>query len=329
MQFLEQTIAPMGMGCWAIGGPFYAGDQALGYGNTNDADSLATIEAAYDAGIRLFDTAAVYGCGHAERLLGQSLKDKEDALIVSKIGLNFDEKSKQLFGNDTNPSNILPAIDSCLQRLQRDRIDLVLLHINTLDLGTAKPLFQQMELARQSGKVRAYGWSTDFPDHAHAMASMPGFEAVQHAMNIFHDVPAMNQCIKSRQLTSLIRSPLAMGVLTGKFDKTSLLGANDIRGADDNWSPPYFSSGKVGDGYLKRLQAVRELLQLDGRTLPQGALSWIMAKSDRAIALPGARTVAQIQENAKALEFGPLPKNAMLEIETLIQREPETAPREL
>ncbi len=329
MKFLDKNIAPMGMGCWAIGGPFFSGEQALSYGQVVDSESIATVHAAHDAGIQLFDTAAVYGAGHGEVILGKALKGRSDVMISTKIGLDFDQQSKQLFGQDINPENVLPAIDACLKRLQREDIDLLLLHVNTLPLEQAAPLFEQMQLALQAGKVRAFGWSTDFPASVEAMASQPGFKAVQHAMNIYNDVPAMNTCIAQHQLTSLIRSPLAMGVLTGKFDGQSALPANDIRSADESWSPPYFVDGKVAPELLVRLEAVRELLKSDGRSLAQGALCWILAKSDRAIPLPGARNVKQIEDNAGALSFGPLPASVMDEIETLIQREPEGEAKEL
>lgn len=319
----------MGMGCWAIGGPFSAGERGLSYGLVDDAESIATVHAALDAGIRLFDTAAVYGTGHSERILAQALKGRQEVLVSTKIGLSFDEQSKQLFGNDTNPLHVQPAIDSCLRRLRRDCIDLLFLHVNDLAVEQAELIFEQMELARQAGKIQAYGWSTDFPANVSAIASQPGFAAVQHAMNVFQDVPAMNSCIAKHQLTSLIRSPLAMGVLTGKFDFQTKFPANDIRSADKNWRPSYFYEGKVEPDLLHQLNAVRELLKSDGRTLAQGALCWLWAKSNRALPLPGARTVTQMQDNAGALTFGPLTENVVEEIEDLIQREPGVEPKEL
>ena len=94
MKFLEPNIAPLGIGCWAIGGPFYAGEQSLGWSATDDATSTSTIHAAIDAGIRLFDTANVYGAGRSERMLGTALKNRSDAFIVSKFGMSFDEQTK-------------------------------------------------------------------------------------------------------------------------------------------------------------------------------------------------------------------------------------------
>lgn len=114
MRFLDQDISPIGMGCWPIGGAMFAGDETLGYANSNDDESTRTIHAALAAGITLFDTAPAYGAGHAERLLGRALKGHPDALIATKIGVSIDEDSKQLTGNDEDPASVRPAIDASL-----------------------------------------------------------------------------------------------------------------------------------------------------------------------------------------------------------------------
>lgn len=322
MNLLGSEIPPLGMGCWAIGGPFYRGDRPLGWSNVEDGESRRTIHAALEAGIRLFDTAAVYGAGHAERLLGEELKDQPDVLVVSKIGLAYDKTTKQLTGDQTDPAEVLPAIDRCLTRLQRDRIDILLLHLNDVAVARATPIFDEMERARQAGKIRAYGWSTDFPGRIAAMADREGFVAVEHAMNLFMDVPSVQGAVTEGGLTALIRSPLAMGVLSGRFTRDSTLPSDDIRSTSDG-PRDYFREGRVDPAALSRLDAVRELLTVGRRTLVQGALCWLLAKSDRNLPVPGARTAAQMQENAGALDHGPLPADVMAEIETLMDRPPE------
>jgi aryl-alcohol dehydrogenase-like predicted oxidoreductase len=310
------------MGCWPIGGPFFAGDQPLGYANADDAESIRTLHTALDAGVTLFDTAAVYGAGNAERLIGRALADRPEAMIVTKIGLAFDEDTKQLTGEETAPEAVLPAIDRCLARLNRDRIDILLLHINMLPMEQAAPIFDRMEAARAAGKIRAYGWSTDSPHRATAWPEQEGFVAVEHAMNVLRDTPTIQQALSEVSRAALIRSPLAMGVLTGKFDRDTQLPADDNRSRAESWRD-YFRDGKVEPKYLDTLAAIRELLQTGGRTLSQGALGWLWARGARNIPLPGARTVRQMQENAGALVHGPLPADVMAEIETLVPRPPE------
>jgi aryl-alcohol dehydrogenase-like predicted oxidoreductase len=322
MRVLQTEVAPLGMGCWPIGGPMFGGPGfgncgTLGYANSDDAESIRTIHAALASGIRLFDTAAVYGAGHAERLLAQALKDRPEALIVTKIGIAIDEDSKMLLGEETVPEAVLPAIDRCLSRLARDRIDVLLLHLNDLPLSKAEPIFEAMRRAVEAGKIRAYGWSTDLPRSVQAVAGQKDFVAVEHAMNILLDAPLMRATVRENDLFSLIRSPLGMGLLTGKYDANSQIPPTDIRAAG-NMVTAYFEDGRPSPRFLQKLDSVKELLQTDGRSLIQGALGWLWAKSDRNIPVPGARTVAQIEGIAAALAFGPLPALVVGEIDALV-----------
>lgn len=326
MQFLDHDIAPLGMGCWPIGGPMFSGEQSLGYANADDATSVRTIHAALAGGITLFDTAAAYGAGHSERLLGQALKDRPEALIATKIGIGIDEQTKQLTGDQTDPADVIPAIERCLHRLDRDRIDLMLLHQNALSVPQAEAIFDQLDVARAAGKIRAYGWSTDFSDSVSAVARRPGFVAVEHAMNVFFDAPLMQPIVQAEGVAALLRSPLAMGLLSGKYDAATVMPAEDIRAnAQLDWAS-YYIDGRVNPEFLAMLTAIRDLLAVDGRSLVQGALGWLWAKRATNVPIPGARTVEQIEGIAAALTFGALPGDVMAEIEAMIPRQPVDAP---
>jgi len=325
MRFLDQEINPLGMGCWPIGGPMFSGNQPLGYANSDDAESIRTIHAALAGGITLFDTAAAYGAGHAERLLARALKNHPDAMIVTKIGIAIDEKTKQLTGDEIAPETVLPAIDRCLERLQRDRIDLLLLHQNSLPVPQAEAMFDEMEKAVEAGKVRAYGWSTDFAESLSAFASRPAFVAVEHAMNVLVSPPRIQTAVRANALTALIRSPLAMGLLTGKYGADAVVPSHDIRGTP-NPKTDYFVGARSNPIMLAQLDAVRDLLTTGGRTLTQGAICWLWAKGDMNLPVPGARTVEQIGGLVDALAFGALPDPVMVQIEALIEREPSATP---
>lgn len=326
MRLLGQEILPMGMGCWAIGGQFYAGSQPHGFPDIDDAESKRAIRATVDAGLRVFDTAAVYGAGHSERILGQALKATPDAIIVSKLGTAIDEDTRQVLHDETQADQVMPAIERSLRRLDRDHVDVMLLHLNALPVETARPIFEQMEAARQQGKVRAYGWSTDFPESAKAMCDLEGFIVIEHAMSVFVDVPSIQKTVADNGLVALLRSPLAMGLLTGKYDSTTVMPDTDVRSVN-NAKRDYFQDAKPAAAHLQNLAAIRELLQTDGRTLAQGALCWLLAKSDSNVPVPGARTERQAVENAAAVNFGSLPDHVMAEIETLIVRPPEGSAR--
>ncbi|MEO1140289.1 MAG: aldo/keto reductase [Pseudomonadota bacterium] len=325
MRFLDTEMSPLGMGCWPIGGAMFSGDEPLGYTNVNDDQSIRAIHAALACGITLFDTAPAYGAGHAERLLAHALKDRPDALIATKIGVGVDEASKQLTGNESDPKSVIPAIEQSLSRLERDRIDLLLLHLNSLSVAQANAIFDEVDKARQSGKVRYYGWSTDFSQSAAAVAGRPAFVAVEHAMNVLLDAPQMEKVVQQNSLTALIRSPLAMGLLSGRYGADDLMREDDIR-ATSNPRTDYFAKGRANPSFLAKLDAVRELLMMDGRSLVQGAIGWLWAKDGANVPIPGARTEGQIEGIAGALTFGALPQDVMVQIETLIEREPASSP---
>ncbi|MFK7857609.1 MAG: aldo/keto reductase [Granulosicoccus sp.] len=327
MKLLNNDVACVGMGCWAIGGPFCSGDESWAYTNTNDDQSERCLQAALDAGVQVFDTAPAYGAGHSERLLGQALKGRHDVVVVTKLGVGIEEKTRQVVGEDTDPDKVSAAIEASLARLQRERIDVLLLHLNSLAVDKADAMFDAMEKAVTAGKVAAIGWSTDYPASVQHMAGRESFKFIEHGMNILMDVPTIQSTAKENGLTAFIRSPLAMGVLTGKYGPDTVMSADDIRGSGAPWME-YFRDGRPSEDYLARLAILRELLMCDGRTLVQGALGWLLAKSDINIPVPGARTPEQAIENAGAIEYGPLPDNVMLEIETLIVRPPEGEPRD-
>ena len=326
MDFLGTNISPLGMGCWPIGGAMYAGDQSLGYTRADDSVSIRTIHAALDGGITLFDTAAAYGAGLSERLLATALKDRPDALIATKIGIGIEESTKQISFGPFLPDMVPAAVEGCLKRLQRDRIDLLLLHVNEMPILEAEAVFDALDRLQEVGKIRAYGWSTDYSQSASAVSSRPAFSAVEYAMNVFFDAPRMRKVTQDAGLLSLVRSPLAMGLLSGKYDANTVMPAEDIRSSRESWME-YYQDSKANPDFMRTLDAIRDLLQSDGRSLVQGALGWLWGKADTNIPIPGARTPEQIEGIAQALSFGPLQSDIMDEIETLSPRNPSEPDR--
>lgn len=121
-------------------------------------------------------------------------------------------------------------------------------------------------------------------------------------------------------MDSLNRGPLAMGILTGKFNEFSVIPEDDCRFITDKFGDPYyffFKEGKPEPELLLKLDAIKEILQSDGRTLAQGALAWIWAKSEMTVPIPGFKTVKQVEENVGAVEFGPLKEDQMGEIDRI------------
>lgn len=318
-----RAVPALGLGGWAIGGPFFRGETAIGWGEVDDAQSIAAIRYAYDAGIRVFDTAANYGGGRSEEVMGEALHGRDDAVIATKFGHVVDPVTKQAKGVDHADDFIRATVETSRARLRRDKLDLVQLHLNDLPIEDAARVFDTLDALVATGRIAAYGWSTDFPDRAAWAASRRSFVAVQHACNLFVPARPMLAVIGDKGLISLNRSPLGMGLLTGKFGPSSVLPVNDIRSSTAAWMT-YFSDGKPSPEMLSAIDAIKDLLMTGGRTLAQGALAWIWGQSSATIPIPGFKSLAQVKENIGALDHGPLPAATMDEIETLLVRTPQT-----
>ena len=312
-------IPALGFGGWAIGGPFFAGDVPLGWGNVDDDESIAAIHRALDLGIRFFDTASNYGGGHSERVLGRALEGRKDVVIATKFGNVVDPETKQALADNVAPDFITRIVETSLRNLRREQIDLLQLHVGYLPVAEAEAVFDHLGRLRASGKIAVFGWSTDTPESAAAFAGREGFVAIQHNMNVLDPADAMIAVIEKAGLISIDRGPLAMGLLSGKFTPSMQLAANDVRSASLEWLT-YFKDGRVSPEFAARLDAIRECLTTGGRTLSQGAIGWLWARSPATLPIPGIRTVRQAEENAGALAFGPLPADVMDEIERLLGR---------
>jgi len=314
------TVGAIGLGCWAIGGPFWSDGQPLGWGDVDDDESVRAIRRALELGVTFFDTADVYGAGHSERVLGRALADRrDDVVIATKFGNTFDERSREVTGSAAEPGAIRLACEASLRRLGTDHIDLYQFHLSDYDPESAPAVRDALEELVAAGSIRAYAWSTDDPERARVFAAGAHCAAVQHELSVLHDAPAMLAVCDELALASVNRSPLAMGLLTGKFTADSRLPADDIRGQAPDWLA-YFRDGRPTPESLARLDAIREILTSEGRSLAAGALSWILGRSDRTIPVPGFRTVAQVEQNVGAATFGPLRRDQIHEIDRLLGR---------
>ncbi|MEU0843534.1 aldo/keto reductase [Streptomyces sp. NPDC005962] len=315
-------VSALGFGCWAIGGEWWSVDgQPLGWGRVDDDESVRAVRRALDLGVTFFDTADAYGTGHSERVLGRALgKRRGDVVVATKWGNVFDERTRTREGQDDSPEHVRRALTASLRRLDTDYIDLYQLHISDADPERAAQLREVCEELVREGSVRAYAWSTDDPARAAVFAEGPGCAAVQHRLNILQDAPELLALCAESDLASIDRSPLAMGLLTGKHAPGRALESGDIRNAPPAWLPGFTANEGADPVWLQRVDALRSVLTSDARTLAQGALAWIWARSTRTIPIPGFRTVAQAEENAGAIAKGPLSPQQMAEVDRTLGR---------
>ena len=315
-------VSALGMGCWAIGGPFWAGNTPNGWGEVDDEESIRAIDKALDLGVSLFDTANVYGAGHSERGLARALAGRRSQVVIaSKFNAVFNETTRQVTGSDTTPAGIRKACEESLRRLNTDYIDLYQFHDNGYPASQAVPVRETLEELVSTGKIRAYGWSTDYPERAEVFAQGAHCSAVQLQLNVLDDNPAMIALCEKNNLAALNRGPLAMGLLTDKYNDKIKVAADDVRGEKSPDWMKYFKDGLPNPEWTAKRDAIREILTSLGRTLAQGALAWNWGRSEKTLPIPGFRTVAQVQENAGAMQFGPLKMEQMKEINKLLERE--------
>jgi len=314
-------VSSLGVGCWAIGGPFWEDGRPLGWGEVDDDESVAALHRALELGVTFFDTANVYGAGHSERVLGRAFAGRRDQVVIAtKFGFTFDEASRETRGPDGTPAGLRRQLEASLRRLGTDFVDLYQLHINDLPVPQALDLVPVLDELVDRGQVRAYGWSTDHPERAAAFADASrDVTAIQHDFSVLNDSADVLAVCERQDLASINRGPLAMGLLTGKFTAGSRLGDDDVRGVAPDWMV-YFRDGRPAPELLQRIEAVREVLRSGGRTLAQGALAYLWARSDRTVPIPGCRTVAQVEENAGALAHGPLTTDQASEVDELLGR---------
>ncbi len=314
------AVSPMGLGCWAIGGPFTMFGQQDGWGQVDDSESIRAIRRAAELGVTLFDTADAYGTGHSEEVLGKALHAlRKDVVIATKGGFVYDRENRALTGQDFSPRYIRGALEASLKRLGTDYVDLYQLHTGSIPPEAVEPVFGEMEKLKAEGKLLAYGWSTYLRENVEAFAEKTHGAVIQTKANLFsYDADVVTAC-EAHGFACLNNSPLAMGFLTGKFSRETRFGAEDVRGSAFDWTE-YFEQGRPKQEFLMRLERVREALQSGGRTATQGALAWLWAKSAVNIPIPGFKTCAQAEENARAMEFGPLGEAEMEQIATALER---------
>jgi aryl-alcohol dehydrogenase-like predicted oxidoreductase len=313
-------VSALGMGCWAIGGPFWSGETPVGWGEVDDEESIRAIHKALDLGVNLFDTANVYGAGHSERVLARAFDGRRTQVVIAtKFNAVFDENTRQVTGSDTSAEGIRQACEDSLRRLNTDYIDLYQFHDNGYPADKAAPIRDTLETLVKDGKIRAYGWSTDFPERAQVFAQGPKCSAVQLQLNVLDDNPAMIALCEKENLAALNRGPLAMGLLTEKYTTEIKIAADDVRGEKSPEWMKYFKDGKPNPEWAAKRDAIREILTSQGRSIAQGALAWNWARSEKTLPIPGFRTVAQVQENAGAMQFGPLTMEQMNEINKLFR----------
>jgi aryl-alcohol dehydrogenase-like predicted oxidoreductase len=319
------TVSALGIGTWALGGPFTYDGRDAGWGPVDDDVSIRALHTAIDHGVTLIDTAAIYGTGHSERVVGRALAQldaatRERMVVATKFGLVFDERTRSGAGSDVSPASIRAECDASLRRLGVETIGLYQLHGGADTVAAAEDVVAVCQELVSAGKIRWFGTSQDAPEVVEAFARSPLCVSVQTQVNVFGWSSRVLTLAREHGLAVLARSPLALGLLSGRYGPDRRPAAGDVRLDTPWWT--YFDDDQMPQ-WMARLDAVRELLTIDGRSLIQGALGYLWTVDPATIPLPGIRTPAQAAENAGTLQLGPLPATAAARITELLADSPE------
>ena len=229
-------ISAMGLGCWAIGGPWTFDGEQMGWGQIDDAESIRAIHCALDMGITLFDTAANYGAGHSETNLGQAVASRRDRVVIAtKFGYLVDEAKRAVTEDYDVPGHMRRDCEASLRRLNTDYIDLYQLHVGPYDTEQVIAVRDGLEALVVEGKIRWYGWSTDNPAGARVLSAGAHCTAIQHLLNMGVDAPEMLAACDEGDLASINRRPLGSGLLTGKLTPDTQFAPDDTR---HDWDMP-------------------------------------------------------------------------------------------
>lgn len=294
MQLQQRRIGHSGLSSSALG----LGCMGMSefYGATDEAQSLATLEAALAAGVTLFDTADAYGFGHNEQLLGRFLKGRRgQALVATKCGLAR-EAGSYARRVDNSPAYIRQACVASLTRLGVEAIDLFYLHRLNLDTPLEESMGVLAQLL-QEGKIRAVGLCEVSAATLRRAAAICPVAAVQSEYSLWTREPEQGVLAACREVGAsfFAYSPLGRGFLTGAIADAASLDPGDFRQFN-----PRFAADNLARNQAIVAQ-VQQLARAKGCTPAQLALAWLLAQGDDIIPIPGTKRIAYLHDNLGAL----------------------------
>jgi len=300
----ELEVPVISLGAWAIGGWMWGG--------ADDEVSIRAIQKAIDVGMNCVDTAAAYGMGHSERVVGRAIAGRRDeVLVATKCGLRWDlEQGEEFFDSrmpDGTPCKVYRNLrrdsikhecEQSLQRLGVDVIDLYQCHWPDATTPIEETMSALVEL-QEEGKIRAIGVSNFTADmmaecleHGPLASDQPKYNPLERDI----EADVLPFCIE-HNVGVLTYSPMAMGLITGKVTV-----AREFKGDDTRKNRPWFTA-ENRRRVLDMLARIQPIADGHGATLAQLTLNWVLSQQGVTSVLAGARTEEQVEENAKAADF--------------------------
>jgi len=291
----DLVCSAIGFGTWEM--------STTMYGDIDVNEASKAVNAAIDKGITLFDTAEVYGPFHSEELLAKALGERrKDITLVSKVGFNYNDEGR-VIGMNATYDYVIARTEGCLQRLQTDALDLLLIHWR--DHGT--PLDETMralEKLKQDGKVRYYGVSNfdiammeECQKHGSLAVNQVGYHMFDRRM----EKEVLPHCLE-HNIGFMAYGTLGFGLLAGAFTPETAFIPSDWRSRGNAFGLPLFEH----EHFLKELQVGKRLADLaagHGKSLAQLAIAWVLGHPAVSVALVGMRNERELEENITAAEW--------------------------
>jgi aryl-alcohol dehydrogenase-like predicted oxidoreductase len=287
-------ITPIGLGAWAIGG----GQWESSWGPQDDQESIVTIRRALDLGINWIDTAAVYGLGHSETIVGKAIKGRERPFIFTKSSLVWDEHGH--VGHSLKADSLRREVEASLKRLDIDVIDLYQIHwpdpASDIEEG-----WSTLAALKQEGKVRHIGVSNFSVEQMQRAEKIAPVETLQPPYSLVY--PNVEKEIlpysQRHNIGVIVYSPMASGLLTGSMTRKRIANM-----PDDDWRK---QGTEFQEPRLSRNLALADLLTVIGKahnvTAGVVAIAWTLHNPAVTAAIVGSRHPGQVEETIAAAEF--------------------------
>ena len=305
-------VFAIGVGCRGLSGP---------YGSPpSEIESTKLLNQALDLGYNLFDTAALYGFGDNEKLLGRILKSRRhECVLASKCGIFKNSKGQREL--DARPETLIKTCNDSLRRLKTDVIDLYYLHRWDQRVPIDESIGALKRLV-EAGKIKEIGVSEVSAKlllEAHRKHSISAIQSEYSLWTRNAEIKVLDTC-KSIGSAFVAFSPLGRGFLTGSVRDSSKLAANDLR-----LTMPRFQDKNL-TANLRLLDGYTNIARENNCSMAQLGLAWLLAQSDHIIPIPGATTIQHLEENVGAINVE-LSNNALDRLNALINQNTVSGPR--
>jgi aryl-alcohol dehydrogenase-like predicted oxidoreductase len=294
------SVSEIGYGAWGIGGSMWLGAQ--------DDESVRALHRAIDLGLNFIDTAAVYGSGHSEKLVGQVVRERSERIVVSS---KVPPKNGRWPAPDgVDPDDAFPAdhirkwTERTLSNLGMDVLDVQQFHVWNDEWVGRGSWLEGVQALRDEGKIRFFGVSINDlqPANAIRLVETGAVDTVQVIYNVFEQAPEdeLFAACERNDVGVIARVPFDEGSLTGRLTADSTFPEGDFRN-------DYFSGERALPAVDERVQAIVEDLGIAREELPEVALRYVLSRPEVSTVIPGMRTVRNVERNCAVGDGAGLP----------------------